>query len=392
MNAMDIKFHGNLTKEEFWLEWFGLAYGRELGTNKHPHRRFTDNPRDILDFIEMCDTEHDEKEKNHHCRPCWVSVLAYTAYGIPVAMDRIFFDFDDDSKYCPECNKYYPKNDWKHLVKDKKTKGVSCKRHKCDVIVKPRKDIVGFEVRKFLNSIMNRGEPLIIETYKGYHVYLFLKDALVFRRENEKFAKQLYGELKERYGINYRFLDGTTNTDIKQLARIPLTRHEKSGKPCIVVNRQLKPDKVRSVNYYRSFPIPVSEIKKAMLQLKLKEEQKAKEEIERIERNITDIKTGSFTGRIRPCFKARMDAGHMTHAMRLPFLIEAYFSGHKTEDQLVNLFRDFADFKEDITTYQVKYFLEHGPEVFPPYRCETIIDKGWCIGDECPTRKRKFYK
>ena len=117
------KFHADLTMEKFWLDWFG-PLARELGTNKYPHRNWTDNPNDLLKFIKMCAEEHEEGE---HCRPCWISSqpMRYIStkrdrlIGKACAIEKLFFDFDDDTKYCKKCDKYIKKDDFRP-IKDKK--------------------------------------------------------------------------------------------------------------------------------------------------------------------------------------------------------------------------------------------------------------------------------
>jgi len=98
---------------------------------------------------------------------------------------------------------------------------------------------------------------------------------------------------------------------------------------------------------------------------------------------------GKFTGTIRPCFKKRMDDGEMCHGQRLALLTEAYNSGYRTEDALIDLFRCFKDFQEETTRYQVQWFLKHEPHKYPPYKCSTIKDKNWCIENKCPLFRTK---
>jgi len=384
---MNIEFHGEQTLENFWLEFFGLI-GRELGTNKRPRRRFTDNPTDVLSFIEECKNTHEEEDL---CRPAWMTVFIFEAYGKPMGMDKLFFDFDDDSRYCPQCDKWYKKNDLIHLSRIPKKKGTFCTKHGCEVIVKPRKKIIGMEVRRFLNNVGGDIQPLIVETYKGYHVYLFLHKIYTFSEGNYEFVRNVYYELKKQFfgKEKYQFLDTSSDYDIMRFCRIPLTNHEKTGTPCLIVKRTtLEPDKIRNISYFQQFGIPSSSVEQAIRCVKDEIKRKVLEEtkavIERAEEASADMQTtNGFKGRIRPCFMKRLESGEMTHSMRLAFLIEAYFSGCRTEDEIVDLFRNMGDFNESITRYQVKYFLDKSPSVYPPYRCKTLAHKGWCLGKSC---------
>jgi hypothetical protein len=386
---MNIEFHGDMTLERFFREWFGIYGGRELGTNKYGwHRKFTDNPDQFIEFIRMTMGEH---ETGEFCRPAWITAQPFGAYDKPIAIEKLFFDFDDDTEYCKLCDKYHKKD---NLVKGPfKGKNMKlCPVHKVPCEVKPRKDVVGKEVKKFVSRI-TKYEPIISETRKGFHVNIFLYRVFTFSEKHTEFAKEVYRTLQERFFKKgeFEFLDERVIGDIKRLARVPLTPHEKTGELCWVLDRNLKKTKVRSVEYYRQYGIQESIVKWAISVVKTKMEKKAEEEKLRAEQAQTDISNGGeFHGIIRPCFQARIDQGVMSHPMRLALLVEAYFSGLKTEDQLVDLFRSFADFKESVTRYQVRWFLEHSPDKYPPYKCSTMISKNWCIESSCPIYRRKF--
>jgi len=189
-----LKFHGELTLEKFYLEWMGYIGGREFGTDQRhtfgeygkagrdkPEissvRRFTQNPNDILDFVRYCETTHDKGRK---CRPCWISAQPFRAYGKPFGIEKLFYDFDDDTLLCPECDMRWKKDALDHKLCP------TCKLHKVEVecIIKPRLDVVGREVKRFVKSIKNEVFPLIVETYKGYHVYLFLRQVFEVKPQN----------------------------------------------------------------------------------------------------------------------------------------------------------------------------------------------------------------
>lgn len=392
-----MKFHEGMTKEKFFIEWFGL-HGREVGTKKEGfRRRFIDNPMDFLDHIEMCRIEHEEDE---YCRPCWTTVLIYEGYNRPVAIDRIFLDFDDDSRYCPKCKKYFKKKS--PAIKKMKKLGLEHAHVKCkvDTIIKPRKQDVANDVIRFVKHIQ-QGIPLIVETYKGYHVHLFADGIYKIDR---KIIKKVFDHIKRKFtqDLKLKFCDLTSKKDIKRFARVPLTPHEKTGELCRIMKiverfddegkfrgHKLIEDKVRSLeSYYKSFPSINEEVIRNSMRWVIERGMKKHPEGEVERQRSGQRNNNGYQGIIRPCFQERVDAGYMPHNMRLAFLIEAYFSGSTTHEQLAEPFKSWGDYIADETNYQVNYFLENKPDKFPPYRCISIYKKKWCLGKKC----RKFEK
>jgi len=392
-----VKFHADLTLEKFWIDWFG-PLGRELGTNKFPHRNWTDNPNDLLDFAKMCASEH---EKGEYCRPCWISAQPFRFIktiekhgykrhvGQACAIEKLFYDFDDDTKYCKKCKKYIKKNDFRP-VKDKK--GSFCPKCGTECFEKPRKDIVGKEVKQFIQNIKEH-EVLIVETRKGYHVYIFLTQIFEFRRRDYTFAKEVYKLLMEQFITKeYEFMDERVIGDLMRFARVPLTAHEKTGAVCQIVDHNLKPTKVRSLDFYRTYGIRESTIENAITtvtQRRHKAIQRAEDAMKEIEESYG--KNGHYlAGKIRPCFQVRMDLGEMSHAQRLAWLSEIYYAGYNTQEKMLELCRrTWKDFREQISSQQIEDFFRHERWVYKPYRCSTIKQKGWCLKDskQCP-----FYK
>jgi len=228
MSTLDIykglEFHGDLTLEKFWMEWLG-RYGRELGSNTpHPfgtnpkglefyHRQFSTDPQEYLKFIEWC------RQKN---AACWITSQPMREYGVPFGIEKIFFDFD----YHLETNENM----------------TSSKREK-----------VKKQVLEFVESIDYK--PLIVETRKGYHVYVFLRRTYEFEPCNVEIAKEIFGviglsllgmpklyvQLEEEDRVKWKYLDFGPLADIMRMARVPLTLHEKSGTICRILDKELKP-------------------------------------------------------------------------------------------------------------------------------------------------------
>ena len=270
-----VEFHNkDMTQFQWWIDWFGYFFGRELGTNKEPHRKFTDNPNDIVKFINRC---HEEK------RPCWISVQPFSAYDQPCVLEKLFFDFD------------YHKAGGKR---------------KAEII---DKEVVAREVRQFVNLVAQNWNPLIVETRKGYHVYIFLAEAIEFGPKQFDYMKRLYTELQNLilfYLPKSKFADKQVVGDLKRLARVPMTRHETSGEFCQIVDLDLKPTKVRDIDWYRSYGIRESLIKQAAQNIRDREEREhIKQEIQTEERERQVLeKTVENLGlgwEIRPCFREK---------------------------------------------------------------------------------------
>jgi hypothetical protein len=401
------EYHGDLDKEKFLLSWFGLVSGKELGTNKSPRRNWTDNPQDFLDFVKMCASEHEEGE---FCRPCWISCqpMRYIKkeekygyvrkFGEACAIEKLFFDFDDDTKYCSKCKKYIKKSE---LTKNKHKKGSFCPKCGTECFEKPRKEVVAKDVVRFIagaKSICKTFNfdpiPLVLGTRKGYHVYFFLCDVFKFEPSNFNFAKMLYEYMQKTLTAeDFEFMDGQVIGDINRLARTPLTPHEKSGVICDVLNGNLKPTKVRSLEFYKLYGIQLDFVKDAVSKVKKIEYEKMLErqkQLEEFEKEGIKDDNGFFKGTIRPCFTVRMEKGEMCHDQRLAWLSEIYYAGYNTPEKMLELCREtFNDFIEKKSMDQIKDYFDHERYLFKPYRCSTIQGKGWCIGKEACTKTWK---
>lgn len=358
-----------MTLNGFWMDWFG-DYGRELGSNTpHPfgsnprgdeksHRMFTDKTEEYMNFIDWCIKTN---------KACWITSQPMREYNMPLGIEKIFLDFD------------YPlKKNWN--------------------MTPLRRDRVKKMVLKFLENLDY--EPLLVETRKGFHAYIFLRRIYEFEPRNFVFAKEVFGvlglsllglpklyeQLEESDRETWKYLDFSPLGDINRMARVPLTPHEKTRKACRILNRDLEPTKVRSLDLYRTYGLREDKVREAVEIVKAFHEKKIAREERRLKLGLNDFKTNgrTFKGEIRPCFLERLRIGEMVHQQRLAFLIEAYWSGIKTEEKLVDLFRGFkSDFNETKTRYFVRYFLSRNPSKYPPYRCKTLEAHGFCIKGEC---------
>jgi len=70
---------------------------------------------------------------------------------------------------------------------------------------------------------------LVFSGCKGFHVYVWLWNTIEVRKSHEMQAKQIYKDLQEKMlkSLKYETLDPQVLGDIKRLARVPYSTHEK---------------------------------------------------------------------------------------------------------------------------------------------------------------------
>jgi len=331
----------HIKKEELWSEFFG-NFGRDFG---NPKRWFTNNPSDIYPFIEDC---------TQNKIPAFISVQPKKDKDTIQGIEKLFFDFDYSATV---------------QVNDEIE------------IAKQREDMEK-EVKFFLNHLNELNiKPLVVKTYKGYHVYVFLDYIYSLDKQN-KLLKEVYKQLQSVLleGLEYKYVDWHVVGDLNRLSRIPLSIHQKTGQECIIVDNQLKPDKIRSIDFFKLYGLKEVDVRAIIKKIVRNKKPIGNTAID------YSVNSNSSFKEIRPCFKKAMDAGEMCHAQRLALLLEAYCAGHEDEDSLTDIFRCFNDFNEQITIYQVNYFLDNtvSEGEVRPYKCKTIQAKGWCIGEHCP--------
>jgi hypothetical protein len=333
----------HITKEELWHEFFG-NFGRDLG---NPQRWFSNNPQDIYQFIDDC-------IKNK--LPAFISVQPKKDKNTIQGIEKLFFDFDYSA-----------------------TTEAKTEAEKASLW-----EEMETEVKFFLNHLDELNiKPLVVKTCKGFHVYVFLDS--VYGLESQKLLKEVYKQLQHALleGLDYRYIDWHVVGDINRLSRIPLSIHQKTGQECIVVDNQLRPDKIRSLEFFRLYGLKEADIKAVVRKIV-----RNKKPIDNIPQDYPVNINRNFK-EIRPCFKKALNAGEMCHDQRLALLLEIYSLGNQDLDGMVEYFKGFNDFNEEETSKQVKWFLQNEIErgFTKPYRCKTIADKGWCIGEQCPLFK-----
>ena len=321
--------------EEFLKEWFGIHAGRELGS---PERFFVEKPEDLIDFVQKCRAEH---------APCYMSVQPYSRRDQVYGLEKLFFDFD-----CKE--------DTSLAWRDAAT---------------------------FAENLIEFYRVLPFITFsggKGYHVYVFLKNTVVFPLHRTEFVKHVYERLQRKLlkGLKFETLDQSVIGDLKRLARVPYSIHEKTEKTCHPISLQHQFIDPRSLEVYRLYGLDTGLIQDICGELKL--EEKLKEFLTREKKSIRIFKTG----KVRPCIQEALKQpleDKEGHLMRLAIAVEFLNKGYSV-DQVVDLFRAQGDFSERKTRYYVEDAKRKG---YKPFRCSKIRELGFCLGDSCMLQKRR---
>lgn len=360
----------HVTREEFLQQFFG-NWGRELAD---PNQWFTNNPNDIFEHIETC-----RKDK----KPAFISVQPRVAHDVVLGIEKIFWDFDYGRK------------------SDKLT----------ETQIAKKKEELKKEVIAFVNNLFYRHKitPLIIKTNKGYHVHVYFDKVKQITDDYDYWGK-VYKEIHDRFvhdcpfnGGNLKYVDSTSEKDIKRLCRIPLSWHQKDDSYCDIVDVKLNATKIRGISRYTMDGLKDRHLKSAIdlvdRKEQLRREKMAKEQVDR--KDNWEMNHG-FTGRIRPCFSIRMEGKEMVHQQRLALLIEAYYAGHRTREAMMNVFSVFNDYDGDnsgsVCKTQVDWFFDNVVDEAKkkcktnPYKCSTIQGFGWCLEDKCDIYRRRKIK
>jgi hypothetical protein len=239
----------------------------------------------------------------------------------------------------------------------------------------------------FSNSILKYYgvKPLLVASgHKGYHVYVFFNRVVQFPTFRQEFIKSVYEEVQKRIlkGLKFETLDHAPLGDIKRLARVPFSVHEKTGTLCQPVDLNRQPIMVQSLEEYRE-----NGLETKLLETICKEII-AKEKLERIlaeKRRLTPFKG---KGGIRPCLETALKLplhkgeGHkMRHAIATEYLNKGF-----TVPQVADLFRSQVDFNEE----RSRYFVEDAQKkAYKPFKCSKIEELGFCLEASCPIYKKR---
>lgn len=357
----------HITKEEFLLEFFG-NFGRELGNPPFDDRKryFTQNPNDIFECIDFA-------TKNK--LPAFISVNPFEKYDKVMGIEKIYFDFDIGKK--------------KEIVVLKEWQ------------IRKRETRLLKEVEVFLRIIKQKFRiiPLVIKTRRGFHVHIFLNKVYSLSIDDEEVLKEVYNQLQipfiKSFKRKYRFMDDAVLGDVKRFCRIPTSIHQENGLECYLVEKiqdgKIYQDKFRGLSYYRDNGLKSDDWLRAVdrARAKIIKDKADRLKAQQEHKNNWEVVHG-FVGEIRYCFRHAMECGEAGHQLRLALLLEGYWSGHKTVESLIDLYRNFHDFDEKKTREQISWFFKNKvPDIeksrkWKPYRCSTLRELNICLQDDCP--------
>jgi len=246
----------------------------------------------------------------------------------------------------------------------------------------PDLDKVWVDVRRLCERLQRMNvEPLIVRTFRGFHIYVFLRRIVEFELKHLDLAKRVYRNLQQilLQDQSFKTLDLAVIGDIKRLSRVPYSFHE-LGVECTPLNIDRQPLRINSLDYLREHGIQQELFREAVQEVQKK---KIGRELLAVFDSFKPKRVVPFqkAREIRPCFSEALKSGEMPHGQRIALVYEAYCAG-LTADQIVNLFRRLRDFNEAKTRYQVSWLLKKSREI-KPYRCSTIMAKGWCREERC---------
>jgi hypothetical protein len=322
-----------LASQNFLYEWFGIHGNREVWNQTLGTRELIKTPEQLQDYFNTC---------TKSLLPCYMSVQAYKSRDVIYGLDKLFFDFDckDD-----------PQKAWK-------------------------------DIQKFTRTLENyyRIKPLtVFSGKKGYHLYVWLWNTVQFHNIKEQTIKSIYKGLQDKLlkGLSFETIDPAPLGDIKRLARVPYSIHEKSGKPCLPVNLDYKPQLISSLFEYRRYALGPYFLEKVCKEVKTKSKIKIPK--------FTNFK-GSL--KVRPCIKAAIQTnmeGGLGHSIRLAVACE-YLANGNSIDKTANLFSKQPDFGNG---HKSRYFVRDAHKKgYKPFKCSTISNLGFCLRKNCEIWKR----
>jgi hypothetical protein len=245
------------------------------------------------------------------------------------------------------------------------------------------------EARTFADVISKyyKTKPLIaFSGNKGYHVYIFLENVLTLPTWSLAFVKQIYETLQNKLlrGLKFETLDPVVVGDIKRLARIPYTVHEESNKLCVPLTTAHQFMELQTLDIFRESGLNTDILNSVCQEV---ESQNYLEQILAKSRVKHTIKFNT-NHRIRPCIETAVGLplhNGTGHKMRIAIVAE-YSNKDASLDQIVDLFRTQIDFGDGSKTrYYVQNLIR---KKYKPFKCKTIQELGFCLGNSCPTYKR----
>lgn len=105
--------------------------------------------------------------------------------------------------------------------------------------------------------------------------------------------------------------------------------------------------------------------------------------------NKNDVDDSKIRQKIRPCITVALNSdltgSSENHKMRVAIVAE-YNKTNYSKEKIVALFSSQKDFDHTKTTKQVEHIVS---KPYPPFKCSTIRELGYCIGIKCPIFRKK---
>lgn len=315
---------------DFWNSWFSVysGLGREVFDGD---RIFLNSPQAFRNYLAWA-------RKTHNA--AWVSVQPFSERNKVTSVEKLFFDFD-----CP--------TDLSQAWKE------------ASYFVKVLRESYGVEALVCFSGA------------KGYHVYVWLSRTDKFSTGEE--AKRFYKTAQKLIlkGLNFKTIDPQVLGDIKRLARVPYSTHEKSLKLCVPVTQSCRPCLLFDLNLYKTHCL-TPEFSKL-----------CHEKTEKPQQHKTPIHSfnpESSNQDMRPCLTAALNqdlAQSQGHSIRIAIAAEYLKAGHSPE-QTAELFKNQADYSFEQSLYYVR---DIAARAYKPYKCVTIRELGFCLKN-CPRKTR----
>jgi hypothetical protein len=317
--------------EEFWRQWFRerphsgreifKVYSYDQNGNPNGSRLF------YSDFSAFKEYLHWTKANR---RPCWLSVQPFLERDSVTTVEKLFFDFDSQDLELT----------WKETSQFAET------------------------LRKSYGA-----EPLsCFSGRKGYHVYVFLRENAKFPTVEE--AKKFYSTAQRMIlkGLKLETLDKQVIGDIKRVARVPYSIHEKSLQLCTPVTENRQPCWVMDLYPFRKHGLNRNFVDLC---------KRKAEENPRRRQGLWRPHPRQGKG-IRPCFQEALNAnlsGISGHKMRLAIAVE-YLNNGYTAEQTAQLFQNQTDFLFDKS---LEYIQDAEKRNYKRFKCQSIRELGFCL-------------
>ncbi|MDD4325837.1 MAG: hypothetical protein PHC63_05360 [Candidatus Bathyarchaeota archaeon] len=288
-------------------------------------RVFLTSPLAFEEYLTWC-------TKNH--APAWMSVQPFSGRNSVYCVEKLFFDFDSKDLNLA----------WK-------------------------------EANNLATMLQNSYgvQPLVcFSGSKGYHVYVWLSEIEQF--DSVENAKRFYQTSQELLlkGLSFKTLDKQVLGDIKRLARIPYSVHEKSLKTCTPITMDRTELFIDDLKNYRNHGLSESFCNLCKSKNKQKTHRLANRFIPQSHKDT------------RPCINAALTTdlcGIAGHSMRIAVATEFLNRGFSPE-QTAELFKSQSDYNIKKSLYYVRDILTRS---YRPFKCSTIRKLGFCL-QNCPRR------